>query len=73
MLKTSLIAAQEELDVVPALLAMLDSPVAALRAKALVCWALLMQTHPSFLLEAFQAKLTHQVHHGDASSSQDCF
>ena len=58
---------QEELDVVPALLAMLDSPVAALRAKALVCCALLMQTHPAFLLEAFQAKLSHQVRFRAAS------
>ena len=52
---------QEDLKVVPALLAMLDSPVAALRAKALVSFALLTQTHPALLLDAFQAKLSPQV------------
>ena len=52
---------QEELAAVPALLAMLDSPVAALRAKALVSLALLAQTHLSLLLLAFQAKLSPQV------------
>lgn len=46
-----------------ALLAMLDSPVAALRAKALVSFALLAQTHLSLLLHAFQAKLSPQVSH----------
>lgn len=46
---------------VPALLAMLDSPVAALRAKALVSFALLTQTHLVLLLDAFQAKLSPQV------------
>ena len=45
----------------PALLAMLDSPVAALRAKALVAFALLAQSHLSLLLDAFQAKLSPQV------------
>lgn len=54
-------ALQEELAAVPALLAMLDSPVAALRAKALVSFALLAQTHLSLLLLAFQAKLSPQV------------
>ena len=52
---------QEELAAVPALLAMLDSSVAALRAKALVSFALLAQTHLSLLLLAFQAKLSPQV------------
>ena len=42
---------------------MLDSPVAALRAKALVSFALLAQTHLSLLLHAFQAKLSPQVSH----------
>ena len=45
----------------PALLGMLDSPVAALRAKALVSLALLAQAHLSLLLLAFQAKLSPQV------------
>lgn len=51
----------EELEAVPGLLAMLDSPVAALRAKALVSFALLAQSHLSLLLGAFQAKLSSQV------------
>lgn len=45
----------------PALLAMLESSVAALRAKALVSFALLAQTHLPLLLLAFQAKLSPQV------------
>ena len=53
---------QEELQVVPGLLAMLDSPVAALRAKALVSFALLTQTHLALLLAAFQLKLSPQVY-----------
>lgn len=52
---------QEELQVVPRLLAMLDSPVATLRAKALVSFALLTQTHLALLLQAFQVKLSPQV------------
>jgi len=47
--------------VVPGLLAMLESPVAALRAKALVSFALLTQTHSALLLAAFQLKLSPQV------------
>jgi len=47
--------------VVPGLLAMLESPVAALRAKALVSFALLTQTHLALLLAAFQLKLSPQV------------
>ena len=46
---------------VPRLLAMLDSPVATLRAKALVSFALLTQTHLALLLHAFQVKLSPQV------------
>lgn len=52
---------QEGLDAVAALLGMLDSPVAALRAKGLVCFALLAQSHLPLLLLAFQAKLSPQV------------
>ena len=52
---------QEELDAVAGLLGMLDSPVAALRAKALVSFALLAQSHLPLLLFAFQAKLSPQV------------
>ena len=52
---------QEELQVVPRLLAMLDSPVATLRAKALVSFALLTQTHLALLLHAFHGKLSPQV------------
>ncbi|KAL0019961.1 hypothetical protein WJX79_009290 [Trebouxia sp. C0005] len=51
----------EELQVVPGLLAVLESPVAALRAKALVSFALLTQTHLALLLAAFQLKLSPQV------------
>ncbi|KAL3147840.1 hypothetical protein ABBQ32_002563 [Trebouxia sp. C0010 RCD-2024] len=54
-------AALEGLDAVAALLGMLDSPVAALRAKALVCFALLAQSHLPLLLLAFQAKLSPQI------------
>ncbi len=52
---------QEEVQVVPGLLAMLESPVAALRAKALVSFALLTQTHLALLLAAFHLKLSPQV------------
>ena len=63
---------QEELATVGALLAMLDSPVAALRAKALVAFALLGQNYPALLLEAFQAKLSHQVRYiSDAASMSE--
>ena len=40
---------------------LLDSSVAALRAKALVCFALLAHCHLGLLLQACQGKLMQQV------------
>lgn len=45
----------------PAVMALLDSSVAALRAKALVCFALLARCHLGLLLQACQSKLVPQV------------
>lgn len=52
---------QDKLDAVPAVVALLDSMVAALRAKALVFFALLARCNLPLLLQACQSRLMTQV------------
>ena len=52
---------QEELDAVPAVMALFDSSVAALRAKACTCFALVARLDLALLLQACQGRLMAQV------------
>lgn len=59
--KASFPPLQDELEAVPAVVALLDSIVAALRAKALIFFALLTKSNLPLLLQACQSRLTTQV------------